>query len=173
MNCLDWEERIALHAGGDLVGEEAAEVERHVGDCAACQVFWSGLRETLGELRDVHAEGPEPAHFVTVRAGVMAEIERGRRIWRRLAWVSGVGIAAAVMVAVLVRPGPLPKLPAPVAMSIPPAEVARPVARSMPPGRRRQPALAAPHSSKEREAVMVKYQTADPDIVIYWIGENE
>ena len=66
MNCLDWEERIALYAGGDLTGAEAAEVERHVADCAGCQVFWSGLRETLAELRDRRLRrrhlGRESAH---------------------------------------------------------------------------------------------------------------
>ena len=54
MNCLDWEERIALHSGGDLTGAEADAVERHLADCAACQVFWSGLRQTLEELFMVH-----------------------------------------------------------------------------------------------------------------------
>ena len=54
MNCAEWEERIALHAGGDLAPGEAAEVERHLAECAGCQVFWSGMRESLAVLREVH-----------------------------------------------------------------------------------------------------------------------
>jgi len=36
MNCADWEARVALHAGGDLTGAKAAEVEQHLGECSAC-----------------------------------------------------------------------------------------------------------------------------------------
>ena len=75
MNCVEWEARVALHAGGDLAGAEAAEVERHLGECSACQVLWSGVRESLAVLQAAHAELPAAAHFTAVRARVMAELE--------------------------------------------------------------------------------------------------
>ena len=166
MNCANWEERIALHAGGDLEGAEAAEMERHLADCPGCQLFWSGMKGTLADLQDAHAGGVRAADLAAVRAGVMAEIERGRRVWRRLAWVSGVGIAAAVLLAVALRPGPLPAPPPRIALKIPEAPLVRTVAKVAPPERprRQRPASGAP--------VLVKWQTADPNIVIYWIGES-
>ena len=193
MNCLDWEERIALHAGGDLRGAEADAVERHIADCAGCQVFWSGLRETLAGLRESHAEEIAPTHFAAVRARVMGEIDRERKVWRRLAWVSGVGIAAALIVGLALKPGPLPAPPARVAVAIPPAAPIRPAPEGPAPTRP-TPLRSAPQRAatvRERlaratgttapsrsrlvagEPVLVKLQTADPNIVIYWIGENE
>ena len=100
MNCADWETRVALHAGGDLTGAKAVEVEQHLGECSACQLLWSGVRESLAELQAAHGELPAAAHFTAVRGRVMAELERSARPWRRLAWISGVaaagGFAAAV-----------------------------------------------------------------------------
>ena len=157
MNCAEWEERIALHAGGDLAGGEATEIERHLADCPGCQLFWSGMRGTLADLQEAHAGGIEAADLAAVRAGVMAQIERRQRVWRRLAWVSGVGIAAALLLTAVLRPGPLPRPPERVVLRIPEPPMVRTVVR------RPLPKKAAP--------MLVKWQTADPNIVIYWIGE--
>ena len=72
MNCVEWETRVALHAGGDLTGAEATAVERHLGECSACQVLWSGVRESLAVLQAAHAELPAAADFTAVRARVRA-----------------------------------------------------------------------------------------------------
>jgi len=160
MSCIDWEERIALHAGGDL---EDDAVERHLAECVDCRDLWDGLRETLGALREAHAEEIPAAHFTAVRAGVIAEIERRSKVWRRLAWVSGVGIAAALVLGLAMRPGPMPGPPPRIAMRIPEAPPAPVIARSAPVLRRRQ--------SESPSPLVVKLQTADPNIVIYWIGE--
>ena len=76
MNCADWETRVALHAGGDLTGAKAMEVEQHLGECSACQLLWSGVRESLAELQAAHGDLPAAAHFTAVRGRVMAELER-------------------------------------------------------------------------------------------------
>ena len=39
MSCAIWEERVALFAGGDLETGEAAAVERHLNQCAACSAL--------------------------------------------------------------------------------------------------------------------------------------
>jgi hypothetical protein len=173
MNCFEWEERVALHAGGDLADSEAQEVERHLADCPGCQVFWSGLRESLATLQDAHSDDVPAAVFTAVRAGVLAEIERGRRVWRRLAWVSGVGIAAMVMVGLAIRPGPLPGPPPRVAMRIPAAPVTT-VASTTALLQSRAGSgsrVAAQRKTAPRQPVLVKLQTADPKIVIYWIAD--
>ena len=136
MNCVEWEERVALHAGGDLAGGEAAEVERHLGECPGCQVMWSGLRDDLAVMRAAHAESPAAAHFTAVRGRVMAELERQARPWWRMSWVYGMAALAAVLLALALWPrGPVPAAPR-ILASIPPAPVApvRAFAGSLPHG---------------------------------------
>ena len=157
MNCTQWEERVALYAGGD----PAEGVEEHLAECAACREFCEGLRETLSSLREQHVEEIAPVHFTAVRNAVFAEIERGRRAWRRLAWVSGVGIAAALLLGVALRPAPLPGPPPRIIARIPAAELVKTVARPAP----------SPVPAKRHEPIVVKLQTADPNIVIYWIAD--
>jgi len=176
MNCAEWEARVALEAGGDLAGVEAAEVERHLAECPDCRALHAGIRESLGALRAAHAGLPEAAHFTAVRGRVMAELERHARPWRWLAWTAGAAAVAALLLVSLwpARVAPLPpRMEAaariPVAPVVAPrAEVAavRPRARR---AARRLPRIVA--SAPRREPLLVKFQTADPNIVIYWIAD--
>ena len=183
MNCVDWEERIALYAGGDLAPETAETVERHVAECAGCQVLLSGLRESLALAREVHAEAVEAAHFAAVRARVLAELERApARRWR-FAWGFAMAAAAAVLLLVL-WPRPEPKtvtqarVPAPVVDQSgadspvrggPPGPPAR-VSRTVRPRRKAGPGgPERTRGSAPPEPMVVKLLTNDPDVVIYWI----
>lgn len=160
MNCTAWEERVALYAGGD----PAEGVEEHLAECEGCRAFCAEIRESLAVLRAGHDTQIDGAHFTAVRAGVMSEIERGRGTWRRLAWVSGVGIAAALMLGIALRPGPLPAAPARVAAVIPAAPLVHtPIT----------PTAGVRRIRRERAAqpLVIKLQTADPNIVIYWIAD--
>jgi anti-sigma factor RsiW len=167
MNCVEWETRVALHAGGDLAGGDAAEVERHLGECSACQSLWSDVRESLAVLQAAHAEVPAAAHFTAVRSRVMAELERSAQPWRRLAWISGVGVAAALLLMFALWPSPraVPQAPRMLA-SIPPAPV---VVKAAPAIRRPVRQVAA--RVRPRTPLTVKLQTTDPNIVIYWIAD--
>jgi hypothetical protein len=162
MNCVEWETRVALHAGGDLTGAVATAVERHLGECSACQLLWSGIRESLAVLQAAHAELPAPADFTAVRSRVMSELERRARPWRSLAWISGVA-AAAVLLVLAFWPARVAVPEAPRLMArIPPApEVRVPV---------RTAVRRVAHATR-RAPLTVKWQTADPKIVIYWIAE--
>jgi anti-sigma factor RsiW len=163
MNCSVWEERIALYQGGELPAGQMGEVEGHLGECAGCQVFASGLKESLEVLRAAHGDLPAPAHFAAVRVRVLAEVERSHRpLWRRvLAWstvAAGILVMAAVMR--LYRPVPAPPVVA----------LARPAA----------PELRAPVSKRRPaprvrvvETVTIKLMTDDPDVVIYWIADRK
>ena len=176
MNCQEWEERIALYAARDAAPGEAAETERHIAGCAGCQVFSSGMKQSLEWLREAHQEEIAPAHYAAVRARVMAELERGRAPWWRQVWVYGVGLAAVAVLVMMVRPH---AETARVAMVMPAAVVesaadAGQGAGSRPGGlphrevgRRKR----LPHH--QPETVLVKLETDNPDVVIYWMAEKK
>ena len=171
MNCAEWETRVGLYAGGDLTGGEAADVERHLGECSACQAFRSDLRDTLAVLQSAHADLPAPGDFTAVRSRVMAELQHRALPWRRLAWISGVAVAAAAALLVALWPARVaPEAPRLLA-SIPPApQVAKvsPPAAVRPVVRRVVTHLA---SAPRRAPLTIKWQTGDPNIVIYWIAD--
>jgi anti-sigma factor RsiW len=172
MNCRDWEERIALHAGGDLSAAEAQAVERHVADCAGCQMLLSGLRESLALVREAHSEPVEAAHFAAVRARVLSELERGAgRRWR-FVWLYAMA-AAAVVLLVVGWPRPelrmaLPMPPAPGAPMVAKVQHRTPEARTARP-RPRKAVAKAEAPQEPGEPMVVKLLTNDPDVVIYWI----
>lgn len=165
MNCLEWEAKVSLHAGGDLAGAEAADVERHLGECSACQLLWSGVRESLALLRTAHVALPEAAHFTAVRSRVMAELERGARPWRRLAWISGVAALAALLLLSVWPSREVPEAPRMLA-SIPPAPEVVKARRNV-----ATPVHQVVARTPQRESLTIKLQTSDPNIVIYWIAD--
>jgi hypothetical protein len=192
MNCKDWEERLALYAGGDLSKDEAAQVERHLGECPGCQMFSSGLKESQELLQELHREPLAPAHFAAVRARVLAELTVGQTIvfrglsafWR---WAFGLAaVAAAVLVAIAVSREfrPIPKPPI-VALRHPPANIGGGLAAGVlvtpvsqaPPVAQRVPKIAT-HQRRVRakaqpsEPLLIKMVSDDPDVVIYWIAET-
>lgn len=166
MNCPEWEERIALHAGGDLPPNEIAETEQHLVHCGSCREFAEGLAQSLAIARTAHAEPLQPAAFTALRARLLEQIAREPRPSRRLAWILPLLAAAATAVVLLPRPvepirttvtpPPAPLLEQPVAPA-----TARPIAPKRP---RRRPKPRPP-----AEPLMVKLVTDDPDVVIYWI----
>jgi anti-sigma factor RsiW len=176
MNCQEWEERIALYAAGDAGAADAGETERHIAGCAECRVFWSELKQSLEWMREAHQEEIAPAHYAAVRARVMAQLETGRAAWWKQVWVYGVGIAAAVVVVMIaVRP----HVDGPPSAAVKPAvvEIAADAGRgagSRPGGlphrevgRRKR----LPH--RQAETILVKLETDNPDVVIYWIAEKK
>ena len=178
MNCSDWEQRIALHAGGDLPPAETAEVERHLRECAGCQVLASGMKQSLAMLKEAHDEPLAPAHFSTVRARVMAELEQKRRPLWAWAWSFGLAAAAVALLATLaLRPGRTPERRAPVvAANHPPVVVAHEPAVPPPPHRRVARRVVRPPivpDTPDPEPLIVKLQTDDPNVVIYWIADRK
>jgi anti-sigma factor RsiW len=164
MNCEQWQERIALYAGGDAMPAGAADVERHLELCPGCHAFEAEMREALVLLRGAHAELPDAAHFTAVRSRVLAELERKRYPWGRLAWISGV--AAMLMVAVWPRTPAVP-VPPRMAAVIPGASLAVTRTAAVPPKPKRQVAA----KREKHEPFTVRMQTSDPNIVIYWIAD--
>jgi anti-sigma factor RsiW len=162
MNCVDWEERIALYAGGDLAPAEAQAVERHVAECAGCQVLLSGLRQSLALIREVHDEPLEEAHFAAVRARVLAELEHApARRWRFI-WAPALAAAAVVLLMVA-----WPRPEQHIVLPMPHAPAAPLVAKVL-----LEPPKAKPRQPQASEDVVIKIETDNPDVVIYWIAER-
>jgi hypothetical protein len=124
------------------------------------------VREGLEVLQAAHAELPAAAHFTALRSRVMAELERRARPWRRLAWISGVGAVAALLLLLAFWPARVvPEAPRMLAWIPPAPEVAKAAPLVRPPVR--QAVARAPG----RAPLTIKLQTADPNIVIYWIAD--
>jgi len=121
MSCATWEERVALFAGGDLETAEAAAVERHLSQCAACNALAADLRLELDGLRQVHAEPLAAGHYAAVRGRVLAELAKAPRQHAAWAWAAALAVAAAgaCVVWVMMKPAavPAPVLPRLVAVA--------------------------------------------------------
>jgi hypothetical protein len=199
MNCREWEEPIALYLGGESRGVMAAEAERHLRDCAGCQVFASGMKETLALLDEAHREVPAEVHFAAVRARVMAEVARqGRPLWRR-AWVYAVASAVLIGAALAgarvwrtVEPLPAVALARPAvvrqALELPRIAARKDGATGSVPSHERERVFSAKSKTillEQRtnrrvapqrspgETVLVRLVTDDPDVVIYWIADRK
>src|ERR1700690_3880044 len=98
MNCREWEEAIALYAGGDLDERRRLAVEGHLGGCAGCQIFASGILECMEALRAAHQEEIAAPHFAAVRARVLAKLQP--LPWWRRRWLPIAAMAAVATVAV-------------------------------------------------------------------------
>jgi len=170
MNCTDWEERLALYAGGDLAPAPAAEVERHLAECAGCQMVASGLRASLELLEGAHQEVPAPAHFAAVRSRVLAQLERERRPFWRRAWVYGfAAVAAMLLAAVAIWPSRWVAPPPPEVAIVHAPAAPVPIVPARPPQAGHKPRKKA----EPGEPLMVRLVTDNPDVVIYWISERK
>lgn len=167
MNCSRWERQLALLVEGDLGEREARQVEEHLAACPACREFLEELRQSQAALRELGGEEVDGVALAAVRQRVLAEVES-----RKPAWVFGlrwwhavpVGVAAALMAVVLWLRVPEVEPPPAMAVWAPPApELVR---SAPPPAVRKVPEIkpAAP-----TEPLLVKFFTDDPDVVIYWI----
>jgi anti-sigma factor RsiW len=201
MSCERYEEPIALHVEGDLSPAESADVEAHLAGCAACAAFAGELRESQRALKALGQEDVDPAALAAVRRRVGQALgDRGAaRPARRPAalWALAAAAGVAVVAFVLQRPadGPPPQPPSPSAAAppvvTPPAGPAIPspaVVASAPggpaPAATSRPARRATTVSEEvpgptvarngdsESPLVIKLVTNDPDIVIYWLVEQ-
>jgi len=97
MSCVEWQEQIALHAGGDLPDADEARLELHLAACPDCAELAAGLGADRARLR---TRPPEVAEmdFERMRRELRGKIVRQRRLRR---WAPMAAVAAALLVAVM------------------------------------------------------------------------
>jgi hypothetical protein len=160
MSCAHLEETLALYAGGDLDRVEAPRVESHLSGCAECRGFLDDINRSLVLIRE---EAVDWSAVDVMHQKTMSALQPARyHFWR---------YAAAV---VFVMGGLTSwRLQAPVTVPPPPAI---PVAVAQP---NMLPLPAVPvitrakkvRNAAKHEPMVVKLQTDDPDVVIYWVTD--
>jgi anti-sigma factor RsiW len=174
MRCARSEDDLALYVEGDLLEAKARELEKHLEECATCRAVVAELRESQAVFKSLREEVVSSAALAEVRNRVMAEVAaaRGKVPWGRWLWALA-GVACVVMLALYslprrggedapseakaqtgwsARPEHFAEL------TTPAPDGAIPPLRGGESKRRQQP----------KQAVM-KLMTDDPDVVIYWL----
>jgi hypothetical protein len=124
MSCQEFEEPIALAAGGDLEGPALERLERHLRHCATCRELAAGMEESVRAVRSlatvpVTVPIEEEALLGDLRAGVRRGIDAADRRRRRRGalppWLAVAAAIAAVLVGgtLLLRSLQRPPTPAP------------------------------------------------------------
>lgn len=174
MSCPNFELPIALYVENDLAEAEARGVEAHLDTCNGCRVFAGEMRQSQEMLKLLRRELVEDVVFQEVRVRTLGGISRDRKT---SAW--GRSAIAAVLVLALLA-GWMWRSRASAKLDIAKLDL-RPVAAVTP-----RPALAqaqTAHVARKRlarkdaprvpsfksEPLVVKMITDDPDVVIYWL----
>jgi Putative zinc-finger len=170
MSCEAFEKLVALDAGGDLAPAEAARLGAHLEACAPCRELVRGIGESQAALKALSEDAPNDDALALWRRGLLARIDSQPRR-RAPGWGWAWAAAAAVaLVAFLAVPRKAPPSPTPLARLTPAAVLPAPqppapvVHRR--PRHRRAPAPVP-------EPLLVKLETSDPNVVIYWIVEGK
>jgi anti-sigma factor RsiW len=175
MICRDWEERIALHAGGDLPRAEAAALDAHLAACEGCRAGAGLYGSQLELLQEAHGEPIDAAHYAAVRARVLAELRGARRpVWRWI-WVGGALAVAAAFTLPWPRAVHAPErtemaVIRPAAPRIEEPGPAAPAHVTLPRRARKAPPVSEVQKQPS-EPLLVKLLTDDPNVVIYWIAD--
>jgi anti-sigma factor RsiW len=199
MTCDSFEPLLALRAEGDLPADATDAVEVHLAACLRCRAFAASLEDSQAAVRDLADEEIDPAALAAVRRRVHRGLDGRQR--RAVTWWLAAAALAAVTIAALRLLSPAHRGPAsassvasrpteevasstatPTAVAV--ATPADRVARGAPPAvqaraLRREPAGEVAHESAPNltdavpaEAVVVKLETNDPNVVIYWLVDS-
>jgi anti-sigma factor RsiW len=177
MSCREMEQLLALEAGGDLGAAETARVHEHLAECAPCRALAEELAASHAALAELSQEALEPDALDAWRSRVIEQITtetHARRIAWGWTWAAVVTVAAVIFAVIAIpmlreRAAPVP-LP-PVAHMAPPTP---PVAIAAPPAARKQirprRRVVPPRTL---EPLLVRLETSDPDVIIYWMVEGK
>jgi predicted anti-sigma-YlaC factor YlaD len=161
MNCPEWEREIASDA-------ESAGLEEHLKVCASCRAFAREIEENRAALQSLAVDG---AALDAVRRGVLADIRSRRR--RSMAWAWSAAAAACLAILSAAFVSTRFKNPAPphaVQFTKAPKLVQwtpKPARRNVRVQHQHEPAVA------QREPLVVKMLTNDPDVIIVWLVDQK
>lgn len=171
MMCAGNEERIARYVGGDLTPEEAAAMERHLRECAACAEFARGMEQDAESLA---SRPPELAgmDFAAMRREIRREIARPRWNWK---WIAAAAALVLLTVAVSMTPDRRrvlrksePSLAQTKPQPAPPATVAAVI-----PKRPRRVKRIEPIPAETDSPVTIRIATRDPNVTIILLHESK
>lgn len=188
MSCQEYDDLLALFAGGDLDASVEERIESHIATCSNCRATVEELRSHREVLAGLADEAVDDTVLRSVRRRVMARIEpRAHRTgaWR-WAWAAAAAIGA-ILVSVAVLKHPPDQAPVSTTQRPHPAPTVRAAETSAPPTenlaaqtqsvtqitRVWTPPSARPIREKAAEPLVVKMITDDPDVVIYWLVDSE
>ncbi len=163
MNCEECMSALALEDG-------TSEPDGHLRQCPACRDFAAALeadRQVLATLRDV-----DPVALFALRQGVSACIAKKRAVRRAWAWSAGLAACLAGAFSMLTLGVPEAAPPKPHASfhaaGPPSGWAARTISRPV----HRRPAPVH-ELAKAAPPLKIKILTDDPNVVIYWLVDNE
>jgi len=123
MSCEKMETRILAYVDGRLKESESAEMDKHLGGCAACRVRVNEFRAVASLLDELPVIEPSGAFDARVHALIAAEPEK-RRGWMawfapspRIAFAASMLLLATVWLGSIQRPAPIPAEALPVVES--------------------------------------------------------
>jgi len=169
MNCAKFEPLIALYVESDLPASEASVVETHLEGCAECREFAAEMRDSQAALKALRTDFVEEVVFQEVRAEVLNRVSMPRKqaAWPRYAIAAMLLMGLWVARLRFVRPAAsLNVEPRAAVIATPPVTTV-----SAPHHRVRSPRVTRRRAFKS-EPLLVKIVTDDPQVVIYWLVDQ-
>ena len=163
MNCSNWEVEIAGEAESDALRD-------HMLQCARCREFALEITANREALRTLAAD---PLAVILVRNRVMAGLSARRQARIGWTWPAAVAACLAILCASLALmrfPSPAPPKPV-VTLARPPIFPRVAEANQRPHTIRYRRASTVAHA--EREPLVIKMLTDDPDVIIIWIADQK
>ena len=177
MSCHKFEPLIALYIEDDLAQAEAQAVESHLAACEPCRKFAAGMRESQAALKALRAEFVDDAVLLQVRTEVLSAASHRQRVvaWPRYAIAAG--LVLALLAGWIWQMRPMARLESrPIAANVfaPPLPVAVPAPQARTHTRLARVARHRPRAAPmfKSEPLVVKMITDDPQVVIYWLVDQ-
>jgi len=99
VNCRNAQRLIPLHAGGDLLADQVAELELHLVGCASCTAeleAYSGMRNLVSSVREP-ALSDSLWNGLDTRLDAVDAARRLRRRWYQSPWLYSAAAAALAL----------------------------------------------------------------------------
>ncbi len=104
--CAAFRQFVTAFVDGELVGEDHAAFEAHLGSCPSCRLLLEREQTTAAQLSEAY---PIPEAPAALRARVEAILAAPRRTSKRWgSWASAAGLSAAVLAGIALRERPSP-----------------------------------------------------------------